>query len=189
MGHRKYSGISLPAPAGLARPQIRLGAPRCATGARRKGLGVQGGVRGGGHRGGRRGAAGQCARCEAWRAGRQGRGASAAPAEGEAWGGGQGERGEPVRDGRAPSSSSGTPIGGGQLLAVPPLVDDVDASTSICFPGPRLRGHVSHTSCPPRLAWKRLPGCMPCGTVTAYFCTLLGRTGICTWSVEFGPLP
>ena len=30
---------------------------------------------------------------------------------------------------------------------------------------------------------------MPWGTVTAYFCTLLGRAGICTCSVEEGPDP
>ena len=50
-------------------------------------------------------------------------------------------------------------------------------------------GHTSHTSCPPRLAWKRPLGETPLGIVTAYFCTLDGRAGICTCSVLLGPLP
>merc|ERR1719198_295233 len=86
---------------------------------------------------------------------------------------------------------SGTPIGGGHVFGgLPFLLLAAEAeSTSICFPGPRLRGQFSHTSCPPRLAWNRPPGCTPVGIVTAYFCTLLGRTGICTCRVELGPLP
>ena len=90
----------------------------------------------------------------------------------------------------APSSDSGTAMGGGQLFAVPSrLVLAELASTSICLPGPRLRGQCSQTSWPPRFAWKRPPGCTLFGIVTAYFCTRDGRTGIWTWSVELGPLP
>merc|ERR1719230_1534159 len=88
------------------------------------------------------------------------------------------------------SNSSGMAMGGGQVLAgvlLPPLPEF--ASTSICFPGPRLRGQLSQTRLPPRLAWKRPPGCTPAGIVTAYFCTLVGRIGICTCKVELGPLP
>merc|ERR1712087_291401 len=81
-------------------------------------------------------------------------------------------------------------MGGGQTFAVLlPFVLDGLASTSICLPGPIVRGQVSHTSCPPRLAWKRPPGCTPFGMVTAYFWTFDGRTGICTWRVDEGPEP